>query len=533
VTRGFTAVTGDFTAPEIDWAQLAPVLLVLGAGVIGVLIEAFVPQRPRRTVQLALALVATAAAVVATAVLWAGARDDGGTVVLGGSMILDGPALVLQAMVALLALLALLVVGDRGRTGEDAFAPQAAAVPGSDYEELARRKGLSQTEVYPLVLFATGGMMIFPAAGDLLTMFVALEVLSLPLYLLSGLARRRRLLSQEAAMKYFLLGSFASAFFLFGVALLYGFAGSVRLSEISAATATVVGLDPILLGGVLLVAVGLLFKVGAVPFHLWTPDVYQGAPTPITGFMAACTKVAAFGALLRVVYVVTPAVEWDLRPALWTVVLLTIAVGTLASLVQTDMKRILGYSAIAHTGFILTGVVALEVTGVSSVMFYLLAYGAAVVGAFAVVTLVREVGADGVVLGEATHLSQWAGLGRRSPWLAAAFSLFMLSFAGIPLTAGFVGKFTVFSAAVDGDATVLAVAGVLGSAIAVFFYIRIVVLLYFTDPPADAVQGRVAVVRSEGLTTVAIGVAAVATLGLGVLPTPVLDLVGEAARFIP
>jgi NADH-quinone oxidoreductase subunit N len=532
-------VTGGFTAPEVDWAELTPVLIVLGAGVIAVLIEAFVPQRPRRTVQLLLALAATAGAVLATGLLWAGVRETGGTVVLGGSMILDGPALLLQGLVALLAFLALLVIADRGRMagrrGEDAFAPQAAAVPGSDYEELARRKRLTQTEVYPLTLFATGGMMLFPAAGDLLTMFVALEVLSLPLYLLSGLARRRRLLSQEAAMKYFLLGSFASAFFLFGVALLYGFAGSVRLSEISAATATVVGLDPLLLGGVLLVAAGLLFKVAAVPFHSWTPDVYQGAPTPITGFMAACTKVAAFGALLRVIYVVAPSVEWDLRPALWTVVLLTIAVGTLASLVQTDMKRMLGYSAIAHTGFILTGVVAVQVTGISGVLFYLLAYGAAVLGAFAVVTLVREVGADGVVLGEATHLSQWAGLGRRSPWLAAAFSLFMLSFAGIPLTAGFVGKFAVFSAAVDGDATVLAVAGVLGSAVAVFFYIRIVVLLFFTDPPADAGHGhaRVAVVRSEGLTAVAIGVAAVATLGLGVLPSPVLDLVGEAARFIP
>ncbi len=530
-------MTGGFTAPQVDWAQLSPVLIVLGAGVVGVLVEAFAPQRVRRTVQLALALAATAGAVVAVAALWPGVRDTGGTVVLGGAMILDGPALVLQGMVALLTLLALLVVADRGRTGEDAFAPQAAAVPGSDYESLARRKGLTQTEVYPLVLFAAGGMMIFPAAGDLLTMFVALEVLSLPLYLLSGLARRRRLLSQEAAMKYFLLGAFTSAFFLFGVALLYGFAGSVRLADISAATSTVVGLDPLLLAGVLLVAVGLLFKVGAVPFHSWTPDVYQGAPTPITGFMAACTKVAAFGALLRIVYVVVPSVEWDLRPALWTVVLLTIAVGTLASLVQTDMKRILGYSAIAHTGFILTGVVALETSGISGVLFYLLAYGAAVVGAFAVVTMVREVGADGVVLGEATHLSQWAGLGRRSPWLAGAFCLFMLSFAGIPLTAGFVGKFAVFSAAVDGDAVPLAVAGVLGSAVAVFFYIRIVVLLFFTDASTGTSPGGptggVAVVRSEGLTAAAVGVAAVATIGLGVLPSPVLDLVGEAARFIP
>ncbi|WP_298454524.1 NADH-quinone oxidoreductase subunit NuoN [uncultured Cellulomonas sp.] len=529
-------MTGAFTAPHIDWAQLAPVLLVLGAGVIGVLVEAFAPQRVRRPVQLTLTLAATAGALVVLAALWADVRDTGGTVVLGGAMILDGPALVLQGLVALLALVAVLVVADRGAggaAGQDAFAPQAAAVPGSDYEEVARRQGLAQTEVYPLVLFATGGMMIFPAAGDLLTMFIALEVLSLPLYLLSGLARRRRLLSQEAAMKYFLLGSFASAFFLFGVALLYGFAGSVRLSAIAAATAAVVGLDPLLLAGTLLVLVGLLFKVGAVPFHSWTPDVYQGAPTPITGFMAACTKIAAFGALLRVVYVVAPAIEWDLRRALWTVVIATIAVGTLASLVQTDMKRILGYSAIAHTGFILTGVVALDVRGVSGVMFYLLAYGAAAVGAFAVVTLVREVDADGVVLGEATHLSQWAGLGRRSPWLAGAFAVFMLSFAGIPLTAGFVGKFAVFSAAVDGGATALAVAGVLGSAVAVFFYIRIVVLLFFTDRPADSGHGTVTVVRSEGLTTVAIAVAALATLGLGVLPTPVLDLVGEAARFIP
>jgi NADH-quinone oxidoreductase subunit N len=535
VTGAFTAVADGFTAPHIDWAQLTPVLLVLGAGVVGVLVEAFVPQGRRRLVQLVLALAATAGALVAVAALWAGVRDTGGTVVLGGSMILDGPALVLQGMVALLALVALLVVADRGHNGEDAFAPQAAAVPGSQYERTATELGLTQTEVYPLVLFAAGGMMIFPAAGDLLTMFVALEVLSLPLYILSGLGRRHRLWSQEAAMKYFLLGAFTSAIFLFGIALLYGFAGSVRLSAIADATATTVGMDPLLLGGVVMVAIGLLFKVGAVPFHSWTPDVYQGAPTPISGFMAACTKVAAFGALLRLVYVVVPAVEWDLRPVLWAVVILTIAVGTLASLAQQDMKRILGYSAIAHTGFILTGVVALDVDGVSGVLFYLLAYGAAAIGAFAVVTLVRSVDSQGRVTGEATHLNQWAGLGRRSPWLAGAFCLFMLSFAGIPLTAGFIGKFAVFSAAVDGDATPLAVVGVLGSAVAVFFYIRIVMVLFFStrSPEADRVHGAVTVVRSEGLTTVAITLAVVATIGLGVLPSPVLDLVGEAARFIP
>ncbi|NMR18812.1 NADH-quinone oxidoreductase subunit NuoN [Cellulomonas fimi] len=545
-------MTGGFTAPQIDWAALAPILIVLGAGVIGVLVEAFVPRGPRRTVQLALALVATAGAVVALAALWDGVTQDGGTVVLGGSVILDGPSLLLQGLVAVLTLLSLLVVADRTATGEDAFAPSAAAVPGSDYEQLARRQGVVQTEVYPLILFAAGGMMIFTAAGDLLTMFVALEVLSLPLYLLSGMARRRRLLSQEAAMKYFLLGAFSSALFLFGVALLYGFAGSVRLDAIAEATATVVGLDPLLLAGAVMVLVGLLFKVGAVPFHSWTPDVYQGAPTPITGFMAACTKVAAFGALLRVVYVVVPSIHWDLRPVLWAIVLLTMAVGTVVALVQTDMKRILAYSAVAHTGFILTGVVALEKSGIGSVIFYLTAYGAATVGAFAIVTLVREKAADGVVLGEATHLSQWAGLGRRNPWLAVAFSLFLLSFAGIPLTAGFIGKFAVFSSAIEGDATPLAVAGVVASAVAVFFYVRIIVLMFFTDAPRSgepagtpagpaAVTGAgdtgaagVTVVRSEGLTTVTIVVTAALTVLLGVFPAPVLDvLTGEVTRFVP
>ncbi|HEY5514963.1 MAG TPA: NADH-quinone oxidoreductase subunit NuoN [Pengzhenrongella sp.] len=528
-------MTGGFTAPQIDWAQLAPIIIVLGAGVLGVLVEAFVPRSQRRGVQLALAMAATAGAVIAIAALWAGVRRTGGTSVLGGSVLIDGPALVTQGIVAVLTLLALLVVADRTETGEDAFAPAAAAVPGSDYEKLARDAHLVQTEVFPLILFAAGGMMIFPAAGDLLTMFVALEVLSLPLYLLSGLARRRRLLSQEAAMKYFLLGAFASAIFLFGVALLYGFAGSVRFAAIAAATTTVVGLDGLLLAGVAMVLVGLFFKIGAVPFHSWTPDVYQGAPTPITGFMAACTKAAAFGALLRVVYVIVPAVAWDLRPALWTIVLITMAVGTVVALVQTDVKRILAYSAIAHTGFILTGVVAFDRSGITAVLFYLLAYGAASIGVFAIITLVREVGPDSAVLGEATHLSQWTGLGKLHPWLAVTFSLFLLSFAGIPLTAGFIAKFTVFSAAVAGGATPLAVAGVVASAVAVFFYIRIIVLMFFTDPPhaGERAGVEVTVIRSEGLTTVAIVIAAAVTVLLGVAPSPVLDLVGEAAKFIP
>ena len=522
-----------FEAPQIEWAYLAPVIAVLGAGVLGVLVETFVPRRARRVTQLTLALLATAGALVAVAALWRDVAASGGQAVLGGTLVMDGPALVLQGLVALLGLVSLLVLADRTETGEDAFAPAAAAVPGSDYEIEAQRRGLVQTEAFPLALFALGGMMLFPAAGDLLTLFVALEVLSLPLYLLTGMARRRRLLSQEASMKYFLLGAYASGFFLFGAALVYGFAGSTRFTDIAAAVGLPGGLDPLLLAGVVLLLVGLLFKVGAVPFHAWTPDAYQGAPTPVTGFMAACTKVAAFGAMLRLVYVVLPPLEWDVMPALWAVAVLTMLLGTVVAIVQTDVKRMLAYSSVAHAGFVLVGVVAMTASGVSSVLFYLLAYGLATIGAFAVVTLVREVnGAGGAIVAEATHLSQWAGLGRRHPLLAGAFTLFLLSFAGIPLTAGFTGKFAVFSAAVEGDLAWLAVVGVVASAAAVFFYVRLVVLMFFTDPAGTPGEGTT-VIGGEGFTVVAIGVAAIGTILLGVLPSPVLTLLGDAAQFLP
>jgi NADH-quinone oxidoreductase subunit N len=608
-------VSDSFVAPTVDWLYLVPILVVLGAGVVGVLVEAFVPARVRRTTQVVLALLATAAAFAAIVVLWRDPAVQGdpttgtyGVRVLGGSMVVDPFGLAVQGTVVLLALLAILVIADRTSTGQDAFAPTAAAVPGSPYEDLARRQGLEQTEVYPLVLFAVGGMMIFPATGNLLVMFVALEVLSLPLYVLSAMARRRRLLSQEASFKYFLLGSFASALFVFGVALIYGYAGSVDLAQIQRALATgespVADMPGLVLTGMLLILAGLLFKVGAAPFHAWTPDVYQGAPTPITGFMAACTKAAAFGALLRVLYSVAIGLEYgapdlrqDLFVALWVVALLTMVIGTAVGAVQTDVKRLLAYSSIAHAGFILVGVVGFSQLSLRATVFYLLVYGLATVGAFAVVTLVREkapssatlptaapavVGARtgaaageltasgddaasgsgdgpaglpdnpsrasvpdaGAVLGEATHLAQWAGLGRRSPWLAGAFALFLLSMAGIPLTAGFIAKFTAFGAAVagpdgqgGGSTWVLAVVGVLASAVAVFFYVRIIVLMFFTPPADEASEADggvgVTVVRSNGPTTVAIAVCALGVLVLGVFPSPVLDLAAEAVKFVP
>ena len=531
----------EFQAPSIDYTAVAPMLIVFGAALLAVLVEAFAPRAVRFATQAGVAVVALTAALAA--VVWqaidgtpletAGVAKTGTTTL--GAVVIDRPALFLQGTILVLSIVAALTMAERSVEPGGSFAPQASSVPGSSGEASARRAGMVQSEVFPLMLFSVGGMLLFPASNDLLTMFVALEVLSLPLYLMCGLARRRRLLSQEASLKYFLLGAFSSAFFLYGTALLYGFAGSVRLPDIADAISgryggvPVLQKDGLLLLGVALLAVGLLFKVSASPFHIWTPDVYQGAPTPVTGFMAACTKVAAFGALLRVAYVALPDLRWDWTPAIWGVAILTMLVGSVIAIVQTDVKRMLAYSSIAHAGFLLVGVLALDKSGVAGVLFYLAAYGITTIGAFAVIGLVRDEGDDGAIGGEATHLSQWAGLGRRHPVTAGLFTLFLLAFAGIPLTSGFMGKYSVFAPAVAHGGWVLALIGVLASAIAAFFYVRVIVLMYFSEP-----TGAQAVVASPGLgTTFAIMLAAALTVILGVFPSVLLSQAGSAAVFLP
>jgi NADH-quinone oxidoreductase subunit N len=537
------ALAAGFTAPSIDYKALAPLLVVFGAALVAVLVEAFAPRRSRFATQVAVSLIGLVVALVAVAWLALGdvrvetagsaiAGAAAGSSLVAGSVVIDGPALFLQGTILALSILAVLTMSERSVDDGGPFTPQASAVPGSVAEGQARRAGLVQSEVFPLLLFSVGGMLLFPAANDLLTMFVALEVFSLPLYLMCGLARRRRLLSQEASLKYFLLGGFSSAFFLYGTAMLYGFAGSVRLADIAAAITgdggtAVIGRDQLLLLGVALLAVGLLFKVSAAPFHAWTPDVYQGAPTPVTGFMAACTKVAAFGALLRVAYVAIPGARWDWSPAIWGIAILTMVVGSVIAIVQTDVKRMLAYSSIAHAGFLLTGLLAMDKTGVSGVLFYLFAYGFTTIGAFALVALVRDSTDEGVG-GEATHLSQWAGLGKRHPLTAGAFTLFLLAFAGIPLTSGFMGKYAVFSAAVAHGAWVLALIGVLASAVAAFFYVRVIVLMYFSEPTGGATT-----VAVPGFGTMfVILLAAVVTVVLGVAPSLLLSPAEAASAFL-
>jgi NADH-quinone oxidoreductase subunit N len=508
-----TVAQGDIPAPHLEYGQLGPMLLVFGVALLGVLVEALAGRDWRQPIQVPLAFFGLAGAFVWTLVL--GFQDKPFHVAAEGAIGVDGPTLFLQGTILVFALVSLLLIAERNNS---AFTPQASALPGSEAERESLASGAFQSEVFPLMLLAVGGMMLFPAANDLLTMFVALEVLSLPLYIMCGLARRRRLLSQEAAVKYFLLGAFSSAFFLYGTALLYGYAGSVRLSDIAAAAGRNSGTEILLLAGVALLAVGLLFKIGAVPFHAWKPDVYQGAPTPITALMASCTMVAAFGATLRVFYVGLENLKWDWRPMMWGVAIITMIVGAVIAITQTDVKRMLAYSSIAHAGFLLTGIVATSKAGLSGTLFYLAAYGFTTIGAFAVITMVRDSG------GEAGHLSRWAGLGKRSPLIAGVFAFFLLAFAGIPLTSGFTGKFAVFQAAVAGGATPLVVVGVISSAIAAFFYLRVIVVMFFSEPETG---GPVVVASVPTAAAVALG--ATATVVLGVLPQPMLDLAGQAA----
>jgi NADH-quinone oxidoreductase subunit N len=520
VAHGVAVAAPALKLPSIDYAAIAPMLLLFGVACVGVLVEAFAPRSLRYKIQVPLTLAGLVAGLVV--IIAVAGRQ---LTTAGDAIAVDGPALFLQGSVVVLGIVAVLLIAERSLERGGAFVSRASVTAGTPADrEQVEEPGA--TEVYPLVLFALGGMMLFVSANDLLTLFVALEVFSLPLYLLCGLARRRRLLSQEAAVKYFLLGAFSSAFFLYGVALLYGFAGSVQLAglrqAVEAASSDGTANATLLTLGLAMLAVGLLFKAAAVPFHVWTPDVYQGAPTPITALMAACTKVAAFGALLRVFTVAFPVGSIDWRPVLIVIAIATMIIGAVLAVTQTDIKRLLAYSSIANAGYVLTGVLALSRDGVAGTMFYLVAYGFAVLAAFGIITLVRD--ADG----EATHLARWAGLGRRSPLFAALFTFLMLAFAGIPLTSGFTSKFAVFSAALGAHQLLLVLVGVLSSAIIAFPYLRVVVLMYLSEPAEDS--PTVSVPGALTAASLAIGVLATALLGL--LPSSVLDLAMRAAGFV-
>ena len=384
-----------------------------------------------------------------------------------------------------------------------------------------RARQLDRSEFYALLLLSTVGMTLLVVAADLVMVFLAVELLSLALYVMAGFERSRPE-AQEASLKYFLMGAFASAFLLYGIAFAFGSSGTTNLIRLHEAS-VVGGFDDLRLIGlaVALLAVGLGFKGSMVPFHMWTPDAYQGAPTPVTAFMAGGTKVAAFAALTRVLVGSLAPVRWDWRPVLAALTIATIAFASILAVAQTDVKRMLAYSSIAHAGFIALAIVAASRSGVAASLFYLLVYTAMTIGAFASVMLFKE-GRD-----ERVTLGKYAGLGVKRPLAAAMFAFFLFSLAGIPPTGGFWAKWYVFFAAIRAHYTWLAVIAVLGSVIAAFFYVRVAVVMFMQEPdesddmPLDG---------SIGLR-VTLALCAGTVLAVGIAPGFFLSLAEKAARF--
>ncbi len=376
------------------------------------------------------------------------------------------------------------------------------------------RVRLPRGEYYALMLLSTVGAMVMAASGTLLTLFLGLEILSLPLYILAGLARRSRR-SQEAGLKYLLLGAFATAFFAYGVALVYGATGSIALGRIAAAPRS-----PMLGAGVALLTIGLGFEAALVPFHAWAPDVYEGAPLPVTAFMSVVAKIGAFAGLLRVFPLALPqfAAEWG--QALAAIAILTMILGNLAALLQTNLKRLLAYSGIAHAGYLLMGVASGGPAGIWSVLFYLLVYAGMTLGAFGILLLLERQGA------EADRLEDLAGLATRAPWAAVALALFMVSLAGLPPTAGFIAKLYLFRAALGAHQTALALVGALTSVVAVYYYLRVAYVALTGEAPQ-----AVAVFRN-GFVGAALAVAAGGVLWLGLFPAGFTAAVQQAAQVI-
>ncbi len=365
---------------------------------------------------------------------------------------------------------------------------------------------------YALVLFATAGMMLMAAGTDLIVLFLGLEMFSISLYVLAGFLRPQGS-SEESALKYFLLGAFASGFLLYGIALTFGATGATNLKEIASFVASKGLHTPMLLMGLGLILVGFGFKIAMAPFHMWTPDVYEGAPTTVTGFMAAGTKTAGFAALLRILTQAFPSLQPDWVPILAILAVVTMTLGNVVALWQSNIKRMLAYSSIAHAGYVLVAVAAGTSEGLSAALYYLLVYALMNLGAFAVI----------VALGrrdrEYVDIVDFSGLSAKQPALALAMALFMLSLAGFPPTGGFVGKFYIFRAAVNANMVWLAVAGVLNSVVSVYYYLRVVVLMYMAEPaeePAPAPVGW--------LLGVSVAVAAVGLLVLGLWPAGITGL---------
>jgi len=502
-----------FDGPAVSWFSLSPMLVLVGASLVLLVVGALTPRWPRGAYAFVSAS-AAGAALVLSMFLWDDITDDGPTTLVGEALAFDTFAMFVTITICAGVLLVSLVADD-----------------------YLRREDLDGPEVYALMLVAATGGIVMGAANDLIVLFIGLETLSLAFYVLAA-SYRRKAGSSESGLKYFVLGGFSSAFFLYGIALVYGALGSTNLTRIVATVGGGVPIernDALVLAGTALLLVGLGFKVAAVPFHVWTPDVYQGAPTPITALMASVGKVAAFGALMRVVVVALPFYRDDWRPVVWALALLSMLVGAVLAVVQTDVKRMLAYSSINHAGFILVGVEAASYRagevdsglGVPSALVYLLAYVVLVVGTFAVIGLVTGRG------DERTGLDAMRNLSRRRPALALALTILLVAQAGVPFTSGFIAKFGVIRAAVDERSYFLAVAAMVASVIAAFLYLRIIVAMWMSDTSADAdgdaEAGRPLTVPLS--TGVAIAAAVGFTIAVGLFPEWLLSAAEATTQF--
>ena len=380
-----------------------------------------------------------------------------------------------------------------------------------------KRTNLNQGEYYALILLSTLGMIFMAAANDLIMIFLGLELMSIALYILAGF-RKNRFESNEAALKYFLLGAFASGFLLYGIALVYGATGSTNLSDIGGyLLGSPVVNTPLLMAGGLLVLVGLGFKVSLVPFHMWTPDAYEGAPTAAAAFMSAGAKAAGFAGLLRVLMIALPALAAHWTQVLVVLSIVTMTVGNVIAILQSNLKRMLAYSSIAHAGYVMLGVVAGGTVGSAAVLYYLAVYSVMNLGAFGVVSQMGR-GAD-----ERVRVQDLAGAGFRHPWLGVAMAVFMLGLAGIPPTAGFVGKLYLFSAALSQGHVVLTVIAVLNSVAAVYYYLRPIVVMYMTQPEGEPLEVSTALPG-----TVAIVLLVIATFWLGIAVAPLTNAAAQS-----
>jgi NADH-quinone oxidoreductase subunit N len=446
-----------------------------------------------------LAGIGFAAALGATLWLWALHAPAGQVVAtettLAGMVAVDGVALFTRAVVCIAGLVTIPL--------------------GYAYAE-ARR--IHRGEYYPLLLFAATGMTLLASSADLIMVFISVEILSLALYVLTAFARRD-LNSQEAGVKYFLLGAFSSAILLYGIAVTFGASGTTSIVAAGRSLAAVDASAGMAAAGMGLVLVGLAFKAAVVPFHMWTPDVYQGAPTPVTGFMAAATKAAAFAAFLRIFVGGFGALHWTWAPAVWLLAVLTMLLGSLLAIVQDDLKRMLGYSAVAHAGFLLVGLITLTPAGVSATLFYLLVYALLALGSFGVLALLERRSRKAIAITDVR------GLGRRHPMPALLLGFFLLSLAGLPPTAGFWAKLAVFTAAVEAGWVWLVVIAVVASLVAFFFYVRVIAAMFLDDEPAEAAARPLAI--TPGLSAGLAG-ATVAVLLLSV--TPAVGWLADLAR---